>query len=559
MKKSRRMKTIVINGRVKTRLAILAFVFLTFLVLSQVLWSFASGTTYYVSPTGSDSNPGTESQPWKTIQKAAYTLSAGDTVYIKAGTYQERVIPQNSGGAGSYITYSAYSGDTVTIDGNSVSLPSDWGGLFDISGRSYITISGLRIINAGPNKNNVGILVDSSSYITIEKNYTYNTVSSGIAVWGSDNIMIDGNYVELACNDGEQECITVAGTDTFEIKNNHVHDGGPGTLGGEGIDVKDGSSNGKIYRNRVHDLKRLGIYVDSWDKHTYNIEVYKNVVYNIVENDGFTVASESGGLLENIKIYNNIAYDNGTCGISISRNGGPLYQHPMKDIKVINNTFCNNGSGSWGGGICVDNPDAQNVVIRNNMCSQNLSFQIAAEPDVPTQVFKVDHNLIDGYRGYDGEMYGSDYVEEFPRFVDPYGADFHLQSTSPAINKGSSIDAPSDDYDGTPRPQKTGYDIGAYEYAPGGITTTTTTSGPATTSTVYPTTTSSIGGGCVLEGIYGDHSEETERLRNFRDSVLTKTEEGQELIRLYYEWSPVLVEIMEEDEAFREELRELID
>ena len=114
------MKAIVINGGVKTGLAILSVMFLTFLVLSQVLGSFASGTTYYVSPTGSDTDPGTESQPWKTIQKAADTLSAGDTVYIKAGTYQERVVPQNSGSAGIYITYSAYSGDTVTIDGETV-------------------------------------------------------------------------------------------------------------------------------------------------------------------------------------------------------------------------------------------------------------------------------------------------------------------------------------------------------------------------------------------------------------------------------------------------------
>ena len=93
--------------------------------------------------------------------------------------------------------------------------------------KSYIRISGIRIINAGPNDNNVGILVDNSGHIIIEKNYTYNTVSSGIGVYNSNNIIIDSNEVELACNDGEQECITVAETDTFEVKNNHVHHGGP--------------------------------------------------------------------------------------------------------------------------------------------------------------------------------------------------------------------------------------------------------------------------------------------------------------------------------------------
>ena len=45
----------------------------------------------------------------------------------------------------------------------------------------------------------------------------------------------------------------------------------------------------------------------------------------------------------------------------------------------------------------------------------------------------------------------------------------------------------------------------------------------------------------------------------FRDGVLTKTAVGQELIRLYHEWSPVVVEIMEEDKAFRKELREMMD
>ena len=46
----------------------------------------AASAIYYVTPDGDDANPGTESQPWRTIQKAADTLVAGDTVYIRAGT-----------------------------------------------------------------------------------------------------------------------------------------------------------------------------------------------------------------------------------------------------------------------------------------------------------------------------------------------------------------------------------------------------------------------------------------------------------------------------------------
>ena len=48
-------------------------------------------------------------------------------------------------------------------------------------------------------------------------------------------------------------------------------------------------------------------------------------------------------------------------------------------------------------------------------------------------------------------------------------------------------------------------------------------------------------------------------LRYFRDNILSKTPEGQELIRLYYEWSPTVVRAMEEDEEFKEEIKELID
>jgi len=424
----------------------------------------AYGSTYYVAKSGNDSNPGAETQPWLTIQKAANTMVAGDTVYIKQGTYNEQVLPQNSGTSGNYITYAAYTGDTVTIDGSSVSLPSYESGLFSVEDKSYIKISGLRMINAGPNDNNAGIYVDNSHYIIIEKNYTYNTVASGIGVWDSANITIDGNEVELACNDGEQESITVAGTDTFEVKNNHVHHSGPGTNGGEGIDAKDGSSNGKIFDNYVHDIQgeRTGIYMDSWDDHTFNIEVYRNIIHD--SGAGISLASEKGGLLENIKIYNNIIYSNRSNGLEIGDWGVlGISQRPIQNIKFINNTVYKNGSSVWGGGIQLENEDATNVVVRNNIFSQNVLFQISNEASGSN--LTVDHNLIHNYTGaYEYEIRGTDYVEGDPKFVNPSGADFHLQAGSPAIDQGASTDAPSDDYEGNQRPQGAGYDIGAYEY-----------------------------------------------------------------------------------------------
>ena len=82
------------------------------------------------------------------------------------------------------------------------------------------------------------------------------------------------------------------------------------------------------------------------------------------------------------------------------------------------------------------------------------------------------------------------------------------------------------------------------------------------TTTVIPstsTTTTIEGDTCISESLYGEHSNETERLRYFRDNILSTTPEGQELIRLYYEWSPVIVEMMNEDEEFKAQMKEMMD
>jgi len=53
-------------------------------------------------------------------------------------------------------------------------------------------------------------------------------------------------------------------------------------------------------------------------------------------------------------------------------------------------------------------------------------------------------------------------------FVNPSGGngDYHLKPTSPAIDGGTGAGAPTHDRDGTPRPQRTTWDIGAYEAPP---------------------------------------------------------------------------------------------
>jgi hypothetical protein len=59
--------------------------------------------------------------------------------------------------------------------------------------------------------------------------------------------------------------------------------------------------------------------------------------------------------------------------------------------------------------------------------------------------------------------------------------------------------------------------------------------------------------------MYGEDSAETAMLRYFKETILSRTPEGRELIRIFYFWNPLLIKAIEEDEAFREEIKEMID
>jgi len=64
---------------------------------------------------------------------------------------------------------------------------------------------------------------------------------------------------------------------------------------------------------------------------------------------------------------------------------------------------------------------------------------------------------------------------------------------------------------------------------------------------------------CAIRQIYGDNSEKTQLLRYFRDNLLNTTTEGRELIKLYYQWGTAIVKEMDEDEEFKEDVKEMID
>lgn len=309
---------------------------------------------YYVSKTGNDSNPGTSAQPWRTIQKAVDNVKAGDTVYIREGSYNERVILKKSGTSDNYITFSNYPGETVTIDGTGISWGYDWDCLFDLATQSYIKINGLKVINSSWFGIGDGSGANGSQHIIIKNCSTYNTQSSGIAFGSGGNIIVDSNTIEKACISGSQEGITLENVNTYEIKNNTVFD-----LTKEGIDVKNGSSNGKIHNNTVHHSTRIGIYLDAFSRTQENIEVYNNTIYNC--DQGISVATEYGGLLANVNIHDNTIKD---CynGLEVT-NYGTGNGHAMDRITFNHNIL----SGTIGKGMYLCNPEAKNVVITNNV------------------------------------------------------------------------------------------------------------------------------------------------------------------------------------------------
>jgi hypothetical protein len=419
--------------------------------------SLPTATTYYVATTGSDGYPGTINAPWRTIQHAVDTVSAGDTVYIRAGTYNERVQATYGNGGGinnGYITYRNYPGETVILDGTGIAI-SYGGGLFHIWSSNFIQVSGLRVQNS----NGAGIYVGSADNVMVENNRTYNTVKSGVGIWDSSHIIVNGNDVELACNphDGypqSEEFISIANSSNVEVMNNRAHDGPQGLpverAGGEGINVKDGSAYVKIHNNTVYNLDKLGFGLDAWTSGVHDVEYFSNIAHNVYY--GFIVSSEQGGSVANVKVYNNIAYHNTRAGFSIPWWSGT--QDGMKtNIQFVNNTSYANGSG-----FTITSPQNENVVFRNNILSQN-DTNISIISGAISQT-TIDHNLFNG----DGSAMGTDVVVGDPKFRNADGGDFYLLSDSSAIDAGSPSGAPGNDFVGRMRPQSTGYDIGAYEY-----------------------------------------------------------------------------------------------
>jgi hypothetical protein len=401
------------------------------------------------------------------ISQAANNAQPGDTILISGGTYKERVLVAQSGTAGKPITFTGKPGEKVIIDGGrgvQPIAPGSFSGGFYIKGRNYITISNLELRNW----DSTAIWAEQVRDLTVDRVVASNTSHGGIVVVGgpidpvtrkttgsSYNVKVtnsDVSRTNMVGTGADHESLSIANTDGFEISGNKVYDSLE-----EGIDVKYFAKNGTVHHNETWGNAGPNIYIDA----ASNIKVYNNISRNLTNGTkhGISIAAEIVGAqfvdidakhTTNIEVFNNLIYNNAFCGIGFYAEPGGT----ISNVKIFNNTFYNNKHAS----ICqwaVTSIGGTNVIRNNIFAGPVMGI------DLPASVlssFTIDRNLFSitpsGFKGTDAQV-GD------PRFVNAAAADFHLQAGSPAIDTALTSTVPSTDYDGKDRGGTP--DMGAYE------------------------------------------------------------------------------------------------
>lgn len=123
-----------VTTRVSALSVILALI-LSGIVLTEARRAAASGE-FYVAPYGDDTNPGSVEAPWQTVRKGLTSIAAGDTLFLRAGTYVERIKnpPLASGTSSAPIVVKAYEGERPVVQG-----------LLWVKGASYWRFDGISV------------------------------------------------------------------------------------------------------------------------------------------------------------------------------------------------------------------------------------------------------------------------------------------------------------------------------------------------------------------------------------------------------------------------------
>jgi len=471
-----------------------------YVLLFLVVHSSAFATTYYVAKNGSDSNPGTEDNPWRTIQKAANTLQPGETVLIRQGVYQEKVKPGRSGTEGNYITYRSFGSEEVVIDAQN--------GVRDacirVDGMKYLQFVGLRLTGAsGPSglragfhardqsehlvlenitadNNRFGILIHGKyapvSHVTIRNCTATANTGHGIFLYRRvyDTVVGPKNHVfwnagekytfgiEIGTDypgnqaDGARNIVVleneidhngVQGIRTWNamnvlIRNNYSHHNGA-----TGIQLEDGSENIVVEDNRCeYNAQTYEYETGIWVDDTKNAVVRRNFLQG--NKIGLMVTDSSRVILRhNVIVENNrgVPHLRNAMGLNVNRN--------TFDVAVVHNTLYRNGAPeSTKGGISMcSKPPIGGVVLKNNILSETTAphdLWIGCKDYVSdyNTVFNT-HNLVVEWCG--SHISWSQYlttsgqdshsITANPLFVAPEAGNFHLKNSSPCRDSGDFL------------------------------------------------------------------------------------------------------------------------
>lgn len=418
-----------------------------------MLLSFqASASTYYVSPTGSDSNAGTAiSAPLKTIGAGVSKAKANDTVYVLTGTYTETVsIDQNS------IALSAYPNNTPVIDGGNSLPKGNWGVMLSVNGNGN-TVTGFEIKNSntsGVNQGGYGIQVAGAHNLISHMNI-HHSWEQGVIINGDYNTVEDSTVWQNARQNSAKAGSGGWGTGMSAARNVDASALKSGITSyttfrrntvfnnwGEGLSCFEAEFC-TMEDNVVYDNWTINLYISD----TSNSLIQRNLIYvssnpaiptRYNGNSTLTLADERENKPRSINntIINNFMYGGGVDAFEWTEvNGSGLV-----GALIANNTIIGDFStGSIN----------SNSIIKNNLVvgSANIPSKTGLAMSNNSWDFNADPLLAKSGSVQNGALTG-DY--------------FKLLPSSPMIGKGVALAAVKEDFFKSVR--KATPDIGAHEF-----------------------------------------------------------------------------------------------
>jgi parallel beta-helix repeat protein len=324
------------------------------LVLLGLLWASTGwAATYYVATTGNDGAAGTIGAPWRTIQKAANTVAAGDIVNIRGGIYSEYWSSNANGTATNRITFQSYPGETAIVSGSSIT-PGTQSFLVRVNG-DYTTIKNLEIINAAWMS---VICWNSATQCIIDGNVIHHGFHTGIVFYQNANNTAQNNHVYDmydAPRGGNADCIDTSGDSggPHSYINNVVHD-----CSDDGLDGWNSTGNTYVGNISYHNGYVPFTSTPSGDGNGYKLGPLGG--HTLIDNVAW--ANRSRGFDDNTgpnnRLYNNTAINN----LSVN------YRFTVSGAILTNNIAYLGGGNSVSGAVQTTN--SWNLGITNPLFIQ---------------------------------------------------------------------------------------------------------------------------------------------------------------------------------------------